>query len=54
MEKKLFVGAWINKQKKSYKVYRIAGTKIYKLYVEGLYRAEYKSEKKAKAAGSIA
>lgn len=54
MKNLLFVGAWINKSGNRYKIYRIKGTRQYKLYVNGLYYAKFDNERDAKSAGMLA
>lgn len=50
----LFVHAGKNKNGNRYKVYRISGTRQYKLYVNGLYCAKFVKERDAKSAGQLA
>ena len=50
----LFVHAAKNKNGNRYKIYRIAGTRQYKLYVNGLYYAKFANERDAKGAGRLA
>lgn len=54
MERLLFVEAKINKYGNRYKIYRIAGTREYKLYVSGLYFAKYANLRDARGAGQEA
>ena len=50
----VFVEAKINKHDNRYKIYRIAGTQQYKLYVNGLYSAKYMNLRDARGAGRAA